>query len=83
MFTYDVGVPGLLYEEVAPAQGPADVSWHALRQLIPHRVVGHPVQPVATIISAGIPHNIIDGMPCPSACSPLLLLCDYSSSMKG
>ena len=83
MSTDDVGVPGLLYEKVAPAQGPADVSWHALCQLIPHRVVGHPVQPVAIIISAGIPHNIIDGMPCLSACSPLLLLCDSSSSRKG
>ena len=64
LFTYDVGVPGLLNEEIAPAQGPADVCWHALCKLIPHRVVGHPVEPVATTVSAFIPHNVID-MPLP------------------
>lgn len=30
MHTYDVGVLGLLNQEVVPAQGPADVCWHAL-----------------------------------------------------
>ena len=66
----------------APAQGPADVCWHALRQLIPYRVVGYPVQPAATRTSAGIPHNIIDSMPYLSACSAPLLMCDHQSNEK-